>query len=444
MMSLYAFYQFFWGYKQIYSELLPYKDNFLIGKTLYYLNRRRVSSTFALPTAFAAFQLMSIPLLLYFGLFCKSIKKILAFFAVALCFISSVLSQSYFIVIALLIMMLIFACIKKFHFPKVKLIAILFILMIIAAIFTVKYRHDLPVNILKANTIQMRLGNWRIAKDMIMDNLIWGVGIDNFQLYYPKFMSTYDIETKYAHNFFLQFCAELGIVGIAFVVALVFILFFSFFKIRKIADVPIRLWAIASSVFIFFAYSLIDISFYFPSIGFYGVLIISLYVFEYKRLKPFKEDERIVMSSFVKIFFAFVMFVIIIYSGKLYFAESMNMRAYNYLVSGKKEEAVAMIKDYLKFFKSDVSASEIMIHSIKDEKQLKEKIYHEEYLLSSFPFSPKTHYMVGIINLSDYRYYNAFINFSIAHQLYPIKNTYKDYYLKTQEIIMILNEKKEK
>ncbi len=241
LLSIFAIYQFFWGYKHTYLELLPFKDDFLISKTLTYLKNRRVSSTFALPTTFAAFQMISLPWLILNAKNSTYLYKILSCIIVFLSLFSAILSQSFFVAISFLIMLLVLVFLK--NPPLSKRIAFLIIILLIGISLFVSFylRKDISSDILKSNTIQMRLGNWRIAKDIIMNNIIWGVGIGNFQLYYPKYMTNLDIETKYAHNFLIQFIAELGIIGFITSIILFLFLIVSFNKIRKSNVNPVRI-----------------------------------------------------------------------------------------------------------------------------------------------------------------------------------------------------------
>lgn len=443
ILSVYAIYQFFWGYKRAYIELLPFKDDFLVSKTLVYLKNRRVSATFSLPTAFAAFQMMTIPFLIYHIRINSNFMYKLSYYIVLfLVIFSSILSQSYFIGIAFFIMILMLLFLKRASLNKKLTFIVFAILMIITILFSFYVRKDTPLNILKANTVKMRLGNWHIAVDIIRNNLLWGVGIGNFHLYYPKFMTTADIETKYAHNFLLQLSAELGILGILLSLLLIFLLIKSFIKIRRSDENPLFIWAICSSTFIFVAYSLIDISFYFPSIAIYGLLIIAIYIFEYKRLINSLKLTTIPLSNLVKIVIGSLIVIIFIYTAQFHFAESLNEKSYNQLINGENKDSLVLINKYVKLFKTDVAAANIMIDAIKDEKSIINKTQKEENILQYFPFSPKTHYMIGILNLNDYRYYNAFINFYIAHYLYPTKNMYKDAYLKSLEVINLISNQK--
>lgn len=440
ILSLYAVYQFFWGYKLAYLELLPFKEDFLVSKTLVYLKNRRVSATFSLPTSFAAFQMMTLPFLLYnIRINLSFISKLGYYVILFLTIFSSMLSQSYFICISFLVMIVMVLLLKRAPLSKKLSLLAFAILIIIAILFSLYVRKDISLNILKANTVKMRLGNWRIAVDIIRNNLLWGVGIGNFHLYYPKFMTTADIETKYAHNFLLQLSAELGILGIFSSLLLLFLLIKSFLKIRKSDENSLFLWAICSSTFIFVAYSLIDISFYFPSIGIYGLLIIAIYIAEHKRLTDLLKHSTIPISNFVKIMIVSLIIIILIHTAQFHYAESLNEKSYNQLIKGENKDAFMLINKYLKLFKTDVAAANIMIDTIKDEKSINNRVQKEEIILQYFPFSPKTHYMIGKLNLNDYRYYDAFINFYIAYYLYPNKNAYKEAYLKSLEFINLVS-----
>ncbi len=143
----------------------------------------------------------------------------------------------------------------------------------------------------------------------------------------------------------------------------------------------------------------------------------------------------------MKIIVSFLLVIIIIYGVNLHFKEKYIEKSYKCLIKGNKQEATMLIKEYNKALKSDTSASTIMINLFSSENLIEKRIEMKEYLLQSFPFSPKVHYLLGSYNIEDYRYYDAFIDFSIANQLYPAKKLYYDSYVKSLELIGLLSQK---
>src|SRR4030042_2742702 len=91
-LSLYAFYQFFYGYQHDYASLLPYKDSLFIGKTLAYLQKKRVTASFALPTVFSAFLMTALPFSIHAIIAFKSRIRICAIVSTLLALLAALLS----------------------------------------------------------------------------------------------------------------------------------------------------------------------------------------------------------------------------------------------------------------------------------------------------------------------------------------------------------------
>ena len=83
-----------------------------------------------------------------------------------------------------------------------------------------------------------RIRAWKVAKDMIIDNPIFGVGFERFQANYL----TYDpagagggIKTRVAHNAYLQIWSETGTPAFLAYVSLMLICIFDIWSVRRLA-----------------------------------------------------------------------------------------------------------------------------------------------------------------------------------------------------------------
>ena len=83
-----------------------------------------------------------------------------------------------------------------------------------------------------------RLGIWLNSVDLIKDHLIFGTGVGNWMIYYPKYQNqrAFDPDVSgnqyhiNAHNDYIEFVAELGLVGTFFLLAMLVGLFYVFVR----------------------------------------------------------------------------------------------------------------------------------------------------------------------------------------------------------------------
>jgi len=120
--------------------------------------------------------------------------------------------------------------------------------------------------------VKLRISNWAQAVRMIAANPVWGQGLGNYESNVSYFTFPGEARSIYAHNFFLQFTAESGIM-IPF-----FVLLFLFFS-RKTLKIPgyredEKVLYISAFLILLF-YNLIDIGFYFFSAGIAGAICLS-------------------------------------------------------------------------------------------------------------------------------------------------------------------------
>ncbi|OGF64525.1 MAG: hypothetical protein A2Y62_06735 [Candidatus Fischerbacteria bacterium RBG_13_37_8] len=289
-------------------------------------------------------------------------------------------------------------------------------------------RKDLSSHLFQSNTIQMRLGNWTIAYKIIKNYPLWGVGIGNLHIFYPRYMTANDIETKYAHNFFLQFPAETGFAGFLLLLVILSLFLISIVNVYKNKPVSTLTWACITSFLIFLAYSAIDISLYFPSIGFFGILCASLYFFEYKKQTAQQLASPLLLTPLLKIILFSLTVIPLLYCIKIHYTQSTFERSIDELKRGNISKATLSLEHYLDYFPTDIAAASLLLNTSKYQSVLEDRIdtYHKTLLYC--PFSPRIHYMTGSLNMNDRFYYNAFINFSISHQLYPAKYLYNQAY----------------
>lgn len=73
---------------------------------------------------------------------------------------------------------------------------------------------DLSMNdLVNPASFRLRLGYWRVALNMALHNLPTGVGLGNFAISYPRYQYLGAGDVREAHNGFLQFFSETGLIG---------------------------------------------------------------------------------------------------------------------------------------------------------------------------------------------------------------------------------------
>jgi O-antigen ligase len=88
-------------------------------------------------------------------------------------------------------------------FKKREIVISCAILMLIVFIFMIRAAHEQTSNPIYVSALK-RLSNWEETIRIIKAHPITGVGLGNFNI----------IQTRYAHNFYLQIWAEAGILGV--------------------------------------------------------------------------------------------------------------------------------------------------------------------------------------------------------------------------------------
>ena len=438
----YALYQYFYGYTAEYLKLLPFKDDFLAGKMLVYLKNKRVTSTFALPTTYSAFLMMALPFLVLALKASHRFMKITASIAIAGCFTASILTKSYFLIPAFIIFLITFLFAGYVSFKRPLFYLLLFIIMIGASLPFIM-RKDISRNIMKSQTIDMRTGNWFVAINMLKDHMLWGVGTGNFHIYYPRYMKGTDIETKYAHNLLLQIGAETGIIGLVVGLYGFFFILIRIIHAYKDKRITLEFWAYSTSTLLFMAYSLIDISFYFPSIGFFGIVCISLFVKEYSHLYPEKSEScKDFTGSMKAVSFLFIMIFIGI-SVVLHYHGTFLEKAIHEATFQNNEKSLAAVQNYIHYFPYDFTAGALMLSLSTSKPSIEEKMMVYETIKTHFTESARLHYLIASSYMQEQLYFDAYIHYCISPLLYPSRPMYTDACSKSQEMIRNLNERYE-
>ncbi len=180
----------------------------------------RVFSTFSLPSQFAGYLLMLLPLnvVLISLENNKLVKRLWAVFLIwngVLFFYTKSFGAWVSLFIVLMLGLLLWYAQKR----RITLVFLLttfagFLLGGGGMLFLIGYaRGHYLWNLSGNNPLWYRLLNWKTALEMFRDHLFLGTGFRTFGVMYPQYMQPGANESQFVHNTYLQFGAELGLMG---------------------------------------------------------------------------------------------------------------------------------------------------------------------------------------------------------------------------------------
>jgi len=130
---------------------------------------------------------------------------------------------------------------SKTLFSKKTMLALLAALCFGAAIFSLFIYHRRAVIFQsQSNPVLLRLYNFQAGFRVYLEKPVFGVGLGNFWIAYPKYRQPQSNEVRYAHNNFIQVLAEAGPVAEAGLMIIILYLLLALKKIRLERD-PVRI-----------------------------------------------------------------------------------------------------------------------------------------------------------------------------------------------------------
>ena len=234
--SLLAMYQYFFGFKRLLGYIATQKisNPFILD----YVSRKRVFSPFVTPNILGGYLAMIIPLTL-------SHRKTI-WFVIPLVF-ALLLTKSIGAFISLFLGLLIYFYLSK-KSGKRRIIFLFGLLLIITFVSFSRLSTQTP-HIHPVFSTVMRLAYWKDTLEIIRQSPFTGIGLGNFDL----------LQSRYAHNTYLQVWAEMGILGVISILWLVVALFKSA-RNHQAAGLMA-----ASSIFLI--HNLVDFSFFLPEVA---------------------------------------------------------------------------------------------------------------------------------------------------------------------------------
>jgi hypothetical protein len=276
IVSSYGLYQYLWGFDQL--EAFISRSGSDVSVTAPLLGRvtsHRVFSTLALPGTLWGFLVMAIP---FHGALWdrtrqyekyKSVLAAVLAVSLAMLVAAGLLTRSFGFLAGLLVLALLWLFIHHRRMLWNKLTVVL-IALSVAGIAIYLLRRGV---IEGANPVILRFANWISAWSIFSMHPL-GTGLNTFGVMYPRYMLSGANETQFAHNTPLQLLSELGFFAIAAGALLILLAVKHWSNAVRIRNKEREFIAIALALWCF--HNLIDIDFYFASVGCIGAVLIGV------------------------------------------------------------------------------------------------------------------------------------------------------------------------
>jgi len=261
--------------------------------------------------------------------------------------------------------------------------------------------------------VKLRWTNWTQAGRMIQERPFLGQGLGNYESRISSYTQPGEARSIYAHNFFLQFLAEFGILGTLFCVLLIMV-----FKKKswwqRIKAKENLLYVSALSILVF--YNFIDIGFYFFSAGLAGTLCLS-------QIYRFKE-KKIPLGPVAPVFFVLISLLLVLQNI------SDNFQGQGDLSLNSKDFAQAT-RDYKKSLAvNPYNIRSLMgsasTHFMKGDRELAETYLDRALVL--YPDSPNANYFKSQLLFKKGRYFSSLYHASVAYKNNKINRKFKRWY----------------
>lgn len=288
--SLYGLYQYFWGFQDLIGKIgeaglsypSPLKEE-IIGR----LEGGRVFSTFLLPSHFAAFLGISIPLSAGLIFLRKDWVRYLLGLTLGAQLFALFLTKSFSGWLSLMIACGGFVLIYLGYVKRVRIRYLTYslsgLILALALIFAglSLTRPDNPLAAIENNPLVLRVLNWGATLDMIKDAPWIGKGLHTFGLIYPSYQRPGVNIVHHSHNTYLQLGAEMGIIGTIVFLWFAYWWLWGTVRVLKAAkDKKLRGWVGSLMVagLAFFLHHALDFEFYLPSVTLAGFAVLALAV----------------------------------------------------------------------------------------------------------------------------------------------------------------------
>lgn len=388
LLSLYAIYQYIWGFSLTKGYIEQHLKHLL--ETRYVreiLFTRRAIAAFFSPNMFGAYLAMTIPLCA--GIILGNINRnkpcVRHWLYLVLMLIALVLTKSAAAWISLALGSFVFILLNNRLSRKRTLIICIVILLM--PVFILFLRFDMFFDLVnQQNTILQRLSFWRSSLRIIGDFPLKGIGIGNLGNIYPKYMELLANETMFSHNIFLQTWAETGILGLVSII----LLLFTFIKAgSKIQKSFFNIGLLASS-YVFIINNMFDFSYFIPQVSF--LWWINMGLIAQKNKSAHSKLEHIVKPIAVIIISALILLNIISLTALAYFRKgeykkAIAMEPYNdlYYIAMEDYSNAIRLNPYSPFYHKNLASRYL------SKNMVKEAVSELEKASQLYPANPHLH-----------------------------------------------------
>lgn len=452
--SVRGLYHYFWVFPELLDKfktadaLLPSTIPFR-EEVIERLEGGRIFSTFLLPSHFAAFLGVSIPVSVASVLTNKGWLRYLFGLAAALQVFALYLTKSFS---GWLSLILACGCVAYLYLAYIKRVKgrylaaamgglFLALLLVVAGLSL--QRPDNPLASIKNNPMVLRALNWGTTVAMISDSPWLGKGLDTFGIIYPSYQRGGVNIVHHAHNTYLQLGVEMGIIGtIAFLWFACWWLWrtIRIFKETKDKKIRVLVGFLMAAGTAFFIHQAFDFEFYLPSATLAGFAVLALAVTARKQDKVYKirvkKKRKLIITTagFVGTIVASLLLIVLFY-GRMHF-----QRAMSFLSTGSYF-AEAAATEFQKAIRLDPCNSEyhqrygVLLFQRLSQQQKGIAEVQEAIRLS--PWRHYYYYDLGMLYLASGEEEKGLKMIKKASQLYPFEENYHQWlravYLKMGE-----------
>ncbi|HLP45730.1 MAG TPA: O-antigen ligase family protein [Candidatus Kapabacteria bacterium] len=393
-------------------------ENVYLAALIERIKSGRIFSLFRLPTLYAI--ICAIFILFIFHYFLKSQStgsawnkvRITWAFLLVLGLVNLALTQSFGGIIYLsagtLAYLLLSRILKFKYLAPILMIFCLFFSLIIA----LRYPEAK-----KLEPAALRLSNWHQAARVIDSAPFWGVGLGNYEAVVSYFTRAEEAKSIYAHNFFLQFIAETGVIISFFLVLLLLSLR------KKLKPLHPREGEKALYIPVFFillTYNLIDIGFYFFPVALAGTVILSQIYPAYEYKTAFTGHKYGIVA--VGFFFLTIMAIEA-------FSDNYRVEADILHLQRQYSEAEVNYQGSLRYnpynFRALIGYASVKLH----EQALTETKEYLDRALSLYPDSAAAHHLKSKLELVKGHLWQAFFHAFHAYRKNGLNAEYRNWYL---------------
>lgn len=204
------------------------------------------------------------------------------------------------------------------------------------------------VSVLKnynGNSIAERIIWWKTAYLIFKDNVFFGGGLGNFSVLFKSFRPEFVLNTLYAHNIFMQFLADIGIIGLLSFVWLVFLFYKKVLYELKHGDNKYYYKVILISVTFFLLLNLVDYAFFVPAnMLVFFIVFFSVFFPDIKKLKKERANTYLLTLIFLTVLF---------FAGKPVIADRYYKKGIDFYLSKQYNFAIEKFSKAIKFDKKN-------------------------------------------------------------------------------------------